>query len=189
MKKLTVFLSLLLAVVLLVGCAGTSGTVREPKPVDELYSYANKLKDNGAFAVVGYGESDRYDLARDKAIADGQRLIGEAMEVRVEGLKKRFIEEVGTEDAEINEFFSQATKILTRAEYSGATMEKTYQTQRKDGKYEFHAVMALNPDIIIKSVDDELKNRKLYERWRASEAFNELEKEIQEYESSQDYGE
>lgn len=181
MKKNIVLLALL-SLFLLAGC-GSRQLVNDP--VDDLYGVAAQLKGEGAFAVVGFGESKRLDLARDKAIADCQRLIGEAMHVQVEALKKKFIEEVGSDDTEINEFFSVATKILTKAEYSGAILEKTYRNQRKDGNYEFFAVMALNPDIIIKSMDDELKNRKMYERFRASEAFKEMDSQVDRYEQSQ----
>lgn len=181
MKKSIILLALF-CVFVLVGC-GSRQLVNDP--VDDLYGVASQMKSEGAFAVVGFGESKRLDLARDKAIADCQRLIGEAMHVQVEALKKKFIEEVGSEDPEINEFFSVATKILTKAEYSGAVLEKTYRNQRKDGNYEFFAVMALNKEIIVKSMDDELKNRKMYERFRASEAFKEMDNQIDNYEQSQ----
>ena len=185
--KVSKILSIILAIVLLIGCSG-SKPLTKMDPVDELYEYANELKAEGAFAVVGLGQSSRMDLARDKAIADAQRLIGEAMNVSVESLKKRFIEEIGTEDPEVNEFFSSATKILSKAEYSGATIERTYRSEKKD-KYDFFVVMTLNPEIVIKSIDDELKNRKLYERFRASEAFKELEAEVDKYEQSQNINE
>ena len=182
MKKL---LLAVLTIVLIIAMAGCAGKELMNDPVADLYQYANQLESDGALAVVGYGESSRKDLAMEKSIANAQRMIGEALNVEVNALKKKFIEEVGTDDAEVNEFFSIVTTILTKSEYSGATMEKTYNLERKDGKLEYYTVMALNPDLIVQSIDDQLKNRKMYERFRASNAFKELEDKIEKYEESQ----
>ena len=47
-------------------------------------------------------------------------------------------------------------------------------------------VLAVTPKTVDQSIMDEMKNhKKVYERFRASQAYKDLDKEMQEYEASQ----
>jgi hypothetical protein len=83
----------------------------------------------------------------------------------------------------MNEVFSSATKQITSQTLNG-TVPKMQKYETNDGITTAYVLMVLNPDI----VDESLKNnsaKHLYERFRASKAFEELDKEIKEYEASQ----
>ena len=53
----------------------------------------------------------------------------------------------------------------------------------EDGKYTAYVVYAIDPKVLNQSILDEAKNhRKLYERFRASKAFKELNEEVKKFE-------
>jgi hypothetical protein len=97
------------------------------------------------------------------------------------------VEEVGESDSsEINELFSSATKQITSQELQG-TVPKMQKYEVDDGITTAYILMVLNPDLIDASLKKNDKN-KLYERFRASKAFDELDKEIKEYEDAEREG-
>jgi len=85
----------------------------------------------------------------------------------------------------MNEFFSSATKQITAQELQGTTpKEQRYDVN--EGITTAYVLMVLNPDIIHASLKK--GDSKLYERYRASKAFEELDKEIKEYEEADRQG-
>jgi hypothetical protein len=161
-------------------CIGFSGCRSKPKiesdktMFDYMQEEAAKISDKGGMASVGLGESRNTQLAITKGKADARKNLAQQVQVKIENLEKAFIEEVGeASGSEMNELFSSAT------------MQK-YETN-DDGITTAYILMVLNPDLI----DASLKNnsaKHLYERFRASKAFEELDKEIKEFEESERQG-
>ena len=102
------------------------------------------------------------------------------------------MEELGEDaDVEINEAFSTATKSVTSKVLNGVISKKTKYVQEKiDGRtmYSCYVLMAIEPGTVNQSLMDEMKvkNKKTYERFRASQAFEEMDEAMQDYEAQQD---
>ena len=174
-------------------CIGFSGCKSAPKAdsdktmFDYMQEEVGKITEKGGMAAVGLGESRNTQLAISKAKVEARKNLAQSVQVKIENLEKAFIEEVGeASGSEMNELFSSATKQITAQELQG-TVPKMQKYEVNDGITTAYVLMVLNPEII----HDSLKNSnkpKLYERYRASKAFEELDKEMKEYEDAERQG-
>ncbi len=185
MKKLTMLLVAAFTMSLMVSCGG-SGATATSSPYNELMKIARDMRKGGAIADVGQGTSKREDIAREKAQTDGRAKIALGMEVKVQALQKKFVEEIGSnEDTEINEAFTSVTKQMASTVLQGAFPEEERMTE-KDGMITIYVLMAIDPSTFNKSFMDEMKSKpKVYERFRASQAYDELKTEMDAYEAQQ----
>ena len=147
----------------------------------------SKIMENGGLAAVGIADSSNTQLAITKAKVEARKNLAQAVQVKIENLEKAFIEEVGeARGSEMNELFSSATKQITSQTLQGTVpQEQKYSVD--DGVTTAYILMVLNPELI----DESLKNnnaKHLYERFRASKAFEELDKEIKEFDAAQREG-
>lgn len=165
------------------GCS-SSKLLRVEDPFAELQNMANQINKQGGVASVGMGTSTRMDFAKDKATTDAQGGMSESFETKVSRLKQSFLEEVGSNDSEINETFSTVTKAVSKQTLTGARVLKTiYNKDKKTGKYMAGVLLSIDPKTINQSLLDEMsKEQKLYQRFRSSQAFDELQKEMDNYE-------
>ena len=187
MKKRFTFI-LLVAVAIFFTACGSSRKIDDgdewsevKDPFQELTTMANDIIEGGGVAAVGEGRSTRKDIAKQKAIASSELALAGIFERKVEGLKKNFQEEVGqAQESEVNELFSVVSKTTISKALVGA-IEKDYKiVQNKAGEYMYGVVLAITPKTANMSILDEMSAKKpqLYQRFRASQAFEELEKEM-----------
>jgi hypothetical protein len=174
-------------------CIGFTGCKSPPKMdsdksiFDYMQEQVGKITEKGGMASVGIGESRNTQLAVTKAKVEARKNLAQLVTVKIENLEKAFIEEVGeASGSEMNELFSSATKQITSQTLHG-TVPKMQKYETDDGITTAYILMVLNPDII----DASLKNnsaKHMYERFRASKAFEELDKEMKEYEEAERQG-
>ncbi|VGO20882.1 LPP20 family lipoprotein [Pontiella sulfatireligans] len=174
-------------------CIGFAGCKSKPKMdsdksmFDYMQEEVGKITENGGMASVGLGESSNTQLAITKAKMEARKNLAQLVQVKIENLEKAFIEEIGeASGSEMNELFSSATKQITSQTLQG-TVPKMQKYETDDGITTAYVLMVLNPDIIV----DSLKNnnaKHLYERFRASKAFEELDKEIKEFDEAERQG-
>ncbi len=194
MKKLLSFMAMLAVMFLVLNCGGsapaesTDDWSEVSDPLKPLLDQANEISAKGGVAAVGQGQSSRQDLAREKARTRADALIAEQFNTKVQRMKKDFQEEVGQGDeAEVNELFSVVTKTLTSQILVGA-VEKDYKVLKKGNEYLYGVLKVITPESASMSILDEMQKKKpqLYQRYRASKAFEEMKEEMDKYE--QDLG-
>ena len=176
-------------------CIGFSGCKSAPKMdsdktmFDYMQEEAAKISDKGGMAAVGISDSQNTQLAIARAKADARKNLAQQVQVKIENLEKAFIEEVGAaSSSEMNELFSSATKLITSQSLQG-TVPKMQKYETDDGVTTAYILMVLNPDIVDASLrNGSSKAKHLYERFRASKAFEELDKEIKEFEEADRQG-
>lgn len=180
----TIFsLSLLLIFALaLFGCGGSQAlqTTSEGEVPDW---FTNIPQDPNYLFAANTGTSQDLQLAIDKALTGARAEIGRQMEVRIQGLQKRFDEEVGIgEDTQLMQMFSSATKTVVSATLSGSRTK--YQKQTRDGNVWRAYVLVEYPigaanEALLQQIK---KSNEMYTRFRASETFKELEEEVEKFE-------
>jgi len=175
-------------------CIGFSGCKSPPKMdsdksmFDFMQEEVAKYAKDGAMASVGIGESRNTQLAVTKAKVEARKNLAQLVQVKIENLEKAFIEEIGeASGSEINELFSSATKQITSQTLQG-TVPKMQKYETKDGVTTAYILMVLNPDIIHDSLKNNNNAKHMYERFRASKAFEELDKEMKEFEAAERQG-
>ena len=198
-KYLLLAFVLVFALTMFTACGGGKKTIK-PLTTDEVFAdpfqdmidAANAIIEGGGVASVGEGISKRKDLAKKKAVTDAQGQLAEIFNTKVQKMKKSFQEEIGSaDDSEINEAFTTVTKTLTSTMLQGAITKKVKYTKNKEtGQITAASLVAIEPNKVNMSIFDEMKKSKpkLYERFRASQSYGELNKEMKDYEKQQDSG-
>jgi hypothetical protein len=124
-------------------------------------------------------------MAVDKAVLAGRTGIGRQVELKLNGMQKSFSEETGTADnAQLLQQFTSATKSIVSTSLSGSRVK--FQKQIKDGNMWRSYALVEYPvgEANAALVQAIKKNNEMYTRFRASQSFEELDKEVQKYEES-----
>ena len=170
---------ILLLGVLLMGCAGTrrGGGPCPPwferVPEDPNYLYAATT-----------ATSRDLQLSIDKAKSGGRAELASQLEVKMEGLRKKFEEEVGLgADAELLATYSQAVQeIISQVLVGSQAREQT--TSQENGIWRACVLMQLPVGAANAALFSQInKDQAMYERFRASQAFQEMEEEVEQYEA------
>ena len=174
--------SILAMAFLLAACGGGVKVINSPH--SDLQKKANQLVKEGGLAVVGTGISSREDIARSKAQNSGRTLLAQAIETKVKGYEKQFIEEIGSAgDSEINEAFQTVSEQMTKTVLVGVLPVDEAITMQ-DGKYTIYTIMAIDPKTFIQSFQDQMKQQKaLYTRYRQSQMHKEMEQKLEDYDN------
>ena len=163
---------------MLIGCGG-SKSLQATETGDVPDWFTNVPKDPNFLYAAKTAASQDLQLALDKATTDARVEIGQQVEIKVEGLQKRFQEETGTSaDAQLLDQFTQANKTVVSTSLSGTQITK--QKQLKDGSLWRAYVMIEYPvgaanQAMLQQIK---KNEQLYTRFRATQTFKELEDEV-----------
>jgi hypothetical protein len=135
--------------------------------------------------LLGVATATSLDLqtAVDKAKQDGRVEIARQLDIRMEGLTKRFVEETGLdEDAELLGMFTQVSKGIVSDSLTGSRVARQ-QLGTEGGVYRAYVMMEMPIGEANAAFLEKIRSReRLYTRFRASQAFEELDREVREYE-------
>jgi hypothetical protein len=161
--------------------------VQQSGPFDDLYGQMLMMRKQGIVCDVGIGSDNlgRFDLALEKAMVDGQSKVAGQFEIKVEALKKKFVEEVGSaaNNTELNETFQSVTKTVIQKTLNGAQSLSAPKSFKEGKTTQVGIIVGIDPKQVNSSFIDELKgkNVNLYERFRSTQAFEDLKKEMDNY--------
>ncbi len=177
-------LNIALSIVLLatlIGCQ--TRTPANKSPFEAMQDKANAITAAGGIATVGLGNARTTALALDKAQNLGRQQLAFILSTKIDTLRKSFQEEIGADNAgELNHMFSTASKILV-SRHLKDNIAKDIDYKIKDGETKAYALMILDPKIIPDAFTAQAKTqRHLYTRFRASQAFSDMDKELAQYE-------
>lgn len=183
MKKTALF-----ALTFAVAACGGGAPAAQPTPqqtVSKLPSwYTTPPNDANTLFAASTAESRDLQLAVNKATADGRNNIAQQMEVKFQGLSKRFQEETGTgADAQLLDQFTQAYKGVVSQTINGSRISK--QEVQPDGQiYRAYVLVEMPIGPANQALMQKMKaNEQMYTRYRSTEAFKELENEVAKYEA------
>lgn len=138
---------------------------------------------NYIFAAAS-GDSRDMQLAIDKSTANARHKVSEQLEIKIKGLTKNFIEEAGTgEDSEIVGMFTRVSKQVVSTTLVGSRVAKQ-EICPQGSMYKAFVLMELPIGEAAAGLMKGIKNdHKLYDRFRASQAYKDLDKEVEDYEN------
>jgi hypothetical protein len=173
----------ILAACALSGCR-TPKKVVQKTMFELMQERASAITDAGGLAAVGIGSSRTAGLSLEKAKTRGRAEMARIMEAKVSTLQKDFREEIGEdENAEYNALFSEATKTLASTVLRGS-VPKDLKYEPQGSMFQACALMVMDPKVIAQAFENQKNSQKaLYTRFRASQAFKELEADVEKYES------
>lgn len=176
---LTLFVALPLFVF---GCSSSRG-LQSANSGDVPDWYLNVPQDPNFLYAANSQVSQDMQMATDKAISAGRAEIGRQIEVRIQGLQKRFAEETGTgNDAQLLQMFTQAEKNVVSTTLNGSRVK--YQKIMRDGTLWRSYVLIEYPigaanEALMKQIES---NNEMYTRFRATQAFKELDDSVKNHE-------
>jgi len=182
MKAVCCGVAVLAVATMVSGCAKTKVS-SEKSPFDIIQEKANAITEAGGLAAVGVGTSRTVSLALDKAKTRGRVELAHILETKVDSLKKDFTEEIGEgADSEYNALFSAASKSVAHQILQGS-VPKDLKYDLKDGMTTAWALMVQDPKVVADAFAAQANSQQhLYTRFRASQAFAELDSEVKKFE-------
>jgi hypothetical protein len=147
--------------------------------------FSNPPQDPNVLFGVSTATSQDMQLAIDKALTGARAEIGRQVETKMNSMQKRFDEETGVgQDAQLLQQYTQATKAIVSTSLTGSKMTKQEKVQ--DGNMWRAYVLAEYPigDANKALLEAIKKNQEMYTRFRASQAYQELDAEVQKLEES-----
>jgi len=195
------FTTILLMIVLLglvilwSGCGGSAEKL-EPKPppheekdiISDIPDwFINPPKDTKYLYATGTHKGPDLGFAREMAINAGRVEIASQIQTKITGLFKRFQEEIGVgEDAELTAMTATVSKAVVSESLSLSIPTKQDIKREESVLYRVYVLMEMPIKAVNAALVSEIKeNRSMYTRFRASQAFKELEAEVAKYEQSE----
>ena len=154
------------------------------KSLDNMPSWMMKPPDEvGYLFSTATATSQDMQMAIDKAKTAAQAQLAQQMETRLENLTKNFQEETGLAvGSQLLSEFTNATKTVAQQTLVGARIKEQKMVQDK-GVYRSYVLMSLPLGEANQVLINQVKtNQELYTRFRSTQAFEELEKEINKLE-------
>jgi len=189
MRRTAVTIGLAAGVCLLfIGCGGAKKTGITPPATPETIKkipdwYLKPPTDDDFLFATGTATSRDMQLARDKA-SDAARLeMAKACEVRMQGISKRFQEEVGqAESAQYLDQYTQAVQGVVSTVLTGVSVDKN-EVLNENGVFRMYVLLKMPLGSTSSALLERIKQQEqLYTRFRSTQVFEELEKEAQKFE-------
>jgi hypothetical protein len=179
MKKLTYIVLLLAILVILAGC-GKSGH----KGMKRAY-YPDwwQTQDNAEY-VQTYGMATKVSqtTSYDAAHANAMLQAAQYVENYIKGMVKNYEEEAGVTDPQVLALTSKVVKEVSNAKFENALVTKQETIITEEGRYQTFIRVSVPKDAVNKNTLNKIKNEEaLYNQFKASQAFDELEKEVENY--------
>jgi len=176
MKISGIFVVMLIAL-MLVGCGSSREAVHSAPDW-----YLDLPQDPNYIFASASSTSRDMQIAINKAQSDGRNEIAQQLELRMSGLTKRFQEEVGLgEDSELLEQFTNTYKAVVDQVLVG-TRPAQREVIPEGNIYRAYVLMEMPIGEANQALMERIRsNQNMYTRFRATEAFKELDEELERY--------
>ena len=183
--RMKILLCLSAALAAFAGCASS-----KPQKVERLptwYETVPKDTESHLYSAT-MGESRKMDVAIKKAKTQARAELAQKLGTKVQNLEKLFQEEVGADpDTELLEQFTSVTKTITSETLYGTQEEEKEIQNLENGNFRVYMLMTLPIGEANQAMMAKIRaNEHLYTRFRASQAFDELDADIQAYEEARE---
>lgn len=162
------------------GCGGGGTNLQNTDECEKPIWVDKKPEDPNFLYEVASGTSQDMQVAVDKAMASCRSQLSLTLTAKLNVLGKSFVEEIGQdENSKLSNFWSNTSTQVASNTVSGAKEKERFVC--KDGnKWRAYALLEYPIGAANKALLDALKqNEEAYTRFRSSESFNELEKEVE----------
>lgn len=170
-----------------IGCGGPKNLTPDANKevVKKIPDWYNEVPEDSHYLYAAATMTARdLQVSVQKATTVARTSLAQQYGVRVANIAKQAQEEVGVNEAsEFIQHFSSASKLVTDEMLRGSHIEKK-EIQPEKGIYRAYVLMRLPLGKANKMLLDEIKkNKELYNQFRFTKMYEELEKEIAKQES------
>ncbi len=187
MKKWILLLIPILAAA--IASCGGSQSMQSAATGDIPEWYTNLPQDPNYLFAANSQSSQDMQLAVDKATEGARADIARQLQTKIEGLQKRFTEETGTgSDAQLLQMFTQAEKTVVDETLTGSTV-KNQKIVKDGGMWRAYVLVQYPVGAANTALMQQIKNNnQMYTRFRASQAFKELQNDVDLYNKDKQAG-
>jgi hypothetical protein len=181
LSPLLPFLTIAFVAVGLAACGG-SQAVSKKENVPEWYT--NPPEDPNHVFAAQSATSQKMQVAVDKAMTGARGEMATNLETEVNEMNKSFTEEIGDE---MRQQFVETQKTVTSRVLRGTSAAEKEVVQKGNGTYRAFVLMEMPIGKAAKELMSKVEqNGEMYTRFRASQAFKEMQEAIEEYEQEQE---
>jgi len=144
-----------------------------------------QIQDNAEY-VQTYGMATKVsqNTSFDAAHANAMLQAAQYVENYVQGMVKNYEEEAGVEDPQVLALTSKVVKEVSNAKFENALVSKQETLINEEGRFQTFVRVSIPKDAVNKNTLNKIKNEEaLYNQFKASQAFDELEKEVEKYDN------
>lgn len=184
MKRLMALLLGFMILFVLSSCGGGSGkTTIEGSNIEAPSWYLNVPQDPNFIMAVATATSPDLQLAIDKAKNLARADIAQQLEVKIQAMEKNFREQVAAgDDATLLEQFTSVNKTVVSNVLRGVKV-KQQEVKKEGNQFRAYVLMEMPFGAAAEELLNQMKKQQeMYTRFRATQAFQELEKEVEKYE-------
>lgn len=182
MKKLVIALMILSLTLLIVGCGSNKSA---PKPDGEVVyrpAWWNSQPDPAYVCTYGQGTNLSETSSMNTAKANAMLEAAQYVESEVKGMIKSYEEEAGVYDPQLLALSSSVVKVVSNAKFTGTvtgSVETRKVTENGGPRFKTWMQVKIPKSDIKKNMMANIKNKEaLYNQFKASQAFQELDKEL-----------
>jgi hypothetical protein len=179
MKTFKIIAILMIGILLIAGCGKKD--VKGPKKVyqPEWFNLQNSPEYVQTYGkATKVNENSSFDAARANAMLQAAQYV----ETYVKGMVKNYEEEAGVENPQVLALTSKVVKEISNAKFTNVMVTKQETIILENERFQTFVRVSIPKETVNKNLMDKIKNEEaLYNQFKASQAFDELEKEIDKY--------
>ena len=180
MRKTIIVILILSLIAFVFGCAST-GRPSGPKKVWEPDWYGIQSEAGDYVYAYGLGQKTNQSMSFESAKTAAYNEAAQYVENYVKSMTKDFLKESGSENPQVLELTERTIKLVSKTKFSGVTVSKR-ETIQEEGKFKSFVRLSIPGKEIKKTLLNNIKNEEaLYNEFKASQSFDELETEMGKY--------
>ena len=177
MKKIITLLVIALFVIAACGKGGGGGPKKAYYP-----SWWQEQTSADYVQVYGMATKVSQTSSYDAAYSNAMLAAAQYVETYVQGMVKNYEEEAGVNDPQVLALTSKVVKAVANAKFSNVMVSKQETIVTDDNRYQTFVRVSVPKEAVNKNLINQIKNEEaLYNQFKASQAFDELESTIQKY--------
>jgi hypothetical protein len=170
----------LIALLFLSACSSGKQSPSRPQQVFQPNWYG--LQGNPEY-VFTYGQSIKVNqnAAEQAAYANAMQEAAQYVETHVQSMIKNYIEEAGVEDPQVLALTSSVARIIANAKFTGTQISHRETFALENNRYQSFIRVSIPASEVNRNLRNQIRNEEaLYNQFKASQAFQELDRIIEE---------
>jgi len=178
MKIMKIVLSLVVVGLLISACGGgPKGPKRVWQP--DWYDLQN---DPEYVQTYGNAEKVSENAAYNAAYANAMLQAAQYVEAYVKGMVKSYNSESGVENPQVLASVEAVVKVVSNSKFASTMVTKRETIMTENNRYKTFVRVSIPKEAVNKNLVNQIKNEEaLYNQFKSSQAFEELEGEVDKY--------
>lgn len=180
MKSFKIIALMLVVLLVLAACGGQKG----PKGPKKVYYPDWWQMQNSPEYVQTYGMAEKVsqNTSYDAAYANAMLQAAQYVESYVKGMVKNYEEEAGVENPTVTALTSKVVKVVSSSKFANAMVTKQETVVTENNRYKTFVRVSIPKEAVNENLVDKIKKEEaLYNAFKASQSFKELDEEVEKY--------